>query len=216
MKIIIIGPHGSGKTTIGRLLSKHYSIPFLSSGEIVREYAKTNENIRVFLEKKEYVPDEFVNRIIVEFLSKKEYENGFVLEGYPRNINQLNYFLKYFTIDVVVNLIVDEKILIDRLLYRLVCPNCKENYNIKLKPPRKNELCDKCNVKLEKRIEDNFEGIMKRNEEFRDKTLSVIEKFREMGKVVDVDVSSTDVNENLKSVILKIDEFREIIKTSKK
>ncbi|MEM5874399.1 MAG: nucleoside monophosphate kinase [Candidatus Aenigmatarchaeota archaeon] len=208
MKILIMGPHGSGKTTLGKMLSQHYNIPFISSGEILREYSKFDENIKRFLESKTYVTDDIVNEIILKYLLSENCKNGFILEGYPRTITQLYFLEKHFDIDFVLNLIVREDVLMDRLLYRLVCPSCKANYNTKLKPPKNDELCDVCNVKLEKRIEDTEEGIKKRYEEYLSKTTPVLEIYKRKGKVIDVDVSENDLNKNFEKCIKIIDEFR--------
>jgi len=197
-KILIIGIHGSGKTTLGKLIANHYKIPFISSGEILREYAEKDQEIKSYLDKKEYVPDSIINRIIEEVLKDKD---GFVLEGYPRTIDQVNYFEKICEVDIVLNLIVDEKLAIERLLYRMVCPVCKENYNKKLKPPKNDEVCDKCNVKLEKRVEDDEDGIKKRIENFKKYTLEVIEYYRKKDKVRDLDVNENDIQKVFEKAI---------------
>ena len=135
--ILMIGAPGVGKGTYSRMLSKDLNIPELSSGEELRKLLKSNQNnnpqisrIKNLMDKGQLVDDEYIFNFMKEKLCRPEYSKGVILDGYPRNINQAMHFKTLRTMDLVINIELEESILIKKLLGRRVCINCGKNYNI--------------------------------------------------------------------------------------
>lgn len=216
MRIIIIGPPGSGKGTQARRISDKYGIPHISTGDILRDAVRRGTDLglkaKTYMEKGELVPDEIVNDIVKERLSMEDCVNGFILDGYPRNIAQaekLDQILRESgkTIDVVIYLVVDDDEVIRRLTSRRICPNCGAVYNLLISPPRKDELCDTCGAKLVQR-EDDREDVVKARLNLYKRTFEPLLKYYETrGILVKLDGSKT-INEvwaQIDGILSKLD-----------
>ncbi len=163
----------------------------ISTGELLREEAakKTTLGERVggYLEKGELVPDEIVNGMVRERIQ----EEGFILDGYPRNLSQaeaLTQMLKTLglSLDAAVLLEVDEETVVDRLSSRLVCSRCEAVYNL-LSPPQRDGLCDRCGGPLHQRDDDRPELVRKRLRDYRAEMAPVIDYYRARGLLRPVD-----------------------------
>ena len=125
MKLVILGPPGAGKGTYASRLTKKLDIPHISTGDIVREkiksQSKIGKTIKQYSEKGALVPDTIINQLLAKRLNKSDCTKGFILDGYPRTINQAESLEKIAKIDVVINLNVSDKIIIDRLSSRILC-----------------------------------------------------------------------------------------------
>ncbi len=192
MKIILIGIQGSGKGTQASILSSKYGFKHINVGEIFRNNIKNETEIGLKIKKYvnagKLVPDEIVIQMVKEVLDK--YDN-FVLDGFPRNINQAEFLTKNVNIDKVINLILPDEISKKRLLARRVCENCKADYNLIYKPPKVEGVCDICGGKLIRRKDDTEEAIQKRLDAFHKETAPVIDYFRKKNLVVDIDANQS-------------------------
>ena len=163
MKIILVGIQGSGKSTQGNLLSEKLNLPYLSTGHIFRELAKERTPLGRYIKETMtagyLIPDEKTNEIVSDYLSRPEYEQGFILDGYPRTITQAKAFKN--GIDKVIYLEVSDKEALWRLSYR-------------------------SNDNGEKREDDTLSAIRKRIELFHKFTEPVLEFYREKGKLISI------------------------------
>lgn len=185
MKIVLIGLPGTGKTTIGKILSSKLSFPLIGVGDLLREEAKKGTEeariIKEYLEKGLIVPVEITNKIL---LRKLKNLNDFILEGYPRNVEQAKFLLTHFPDVKVVLLKTPVEIIVQRLSSRRVCPKCGRIYNMIFDPPQNDEICDICKVKLIRREDDEPELIRKRIK-IQEKSLrEVLDYFSRVGKEV--------------------------------
>lgn len=178
MYIVMLGKPGSGKGTVGKMLSKKLGIVHISSGEMFRSYikkaGKLGEEIDFYISKGNLVPDDLAIKLVEKRLQEKDCENGVILDGFPRTVAQakeLDRFLKEKNkkVDIAVELALTDKDIISRTLNRLVCSNkdCREVYNLEFKKPLVQGICDICGNKLEKRDDDNLETVKTRLENYK-------------------------------------------------
>lgn len=186
----MMGPPGGGKGTYSSRISEDYDIPHIATGDIFRaevdEGSDLGKQIEEYLEQGELVPDEIVNDVVRKRLSKPDCEEGFILDGYPRTESQADALEDITDIDLVINLEVSEKVIIDRLSTRRICRECGEIYNLKSMPPEEEGVCDKCGGELYQREDDRPEVIKNRLEEYREKSEPIIDYYRDKGIVKDI------------------------------
>jgi len=196
MRIMILGPPGSGKGTRARIISDMYGIPVITTGDMLREAAARGTRLgavaKGYMDRGELVPDDIVNGIVAERLQKADLEKGFVLDGYPRSVAQadaLDEILEEagIELDHVVVVDVKDETIISRLSLRRSCPRCGEIYHLKKKPPRRDEICDRCGFTLIQRSDDEEEVIRRRLEVYREKTQPLIERYGKRGLIRFVD-----------------------------
>lgn len=196
-----MGIQGCGKGTQASMLSKRFSWRHINMGEEFRQHIadKTDlGNIAVkYIEKGDLVPDEFVFQLLGEAVKKNE--TGFVLDGFPRNLQQEIYLDAHYDIDRVLFLRLDEKIAIERISARRECENCKTNYNLLWKRPAKEGICDICGGKLLQRDDDREEVIERRLEKYFARTRPIVENYRKKGILIEVDANQSikDVHEEI-------------------
>ncbi|WP_347272846.1 adenylate kinase [Candidatus Kuenenia sp.] len=187
MRIVFLGPPGAGKGTQAETISKIENIPHISSGNLLREAieagTETGMKARFYIEKGILVPDQVVVGIVVDRILKNDCGNGFVLDGFPRTLSQakvLDEMLKTLgdSLDIVFYFIVSEQTVIDRLSGRMICSVCGANYHIKLVPPLKDGICDKCSGKLLQRADDKPETIIERLKVYREQTAGLVEYYK--------------------------------------
>jgi adenylate kinase len=178
MKLVLIGIQGSGKGTQAGILSSKYGIKHINVGEIFRNNIKNEteigKKIKEYVNNGKLVPDEIVIQMVKEVLDENE---NFILDGFPRNINQAEFLVSNYHIDKVVNLLLPDEISKKRLLARRVCENCKADYNLIYKPPKKEGICDICGGKLIRRKDDTEEAVQIRLDAFHKETSPVIDFF---------------------------------------
>ncbi|MEK6951921.1 MAG: adenylate kinase [Nanoarchaeota archaeon] len=183
MKIIILGAQGSGKGTQSKLLSESFKIPHISTGDILREEYENKTELGLmaneYTKKGLLIPNELINDIVKKRLERKDCKRGFILDGYPRNIEQANFLSKIVEIGKVIYLKVSEAVVFRRLAERLICSKCGQIYGINRKPI-KDEICDKCGSKLVKRQDDKEEEqIRTRLKGYVEKTVPLLEFYKD-------------------------------------
>jgi adenylate kinase len=192
MNLILLGPPGAGKGTQAIRLAKALNIPHISTGDLLRENVKKATDLgkeaKNFMERGLLVPDELVARMLSERFDSSDAKNGFILDGYPRNINQaktLDEMLsqRKMAVDAVVYLDSSEPVIIQRLSGRLVCAKCAANFHTTNMPPKVKGVCDICGGSLYQRTDDKEETIRKRLEVYRREVASLIDYYGKNGKL---------------------------------
>ncbi len=190
MRIVLLGPPGAGKGTQAAKLIDKYNIPHISTGDIFRKNLK--EKTELGLKAKEYmdkgllVPDNLVVDIVKDRLLEKDCERGFLLDGFPRTVEQAEALEKEMekleiSLDGVINIETEDKVLIDRLTGRLVCKKCGATYNSKFNKPKNNDICDVCDGPLYTRDDDKEETVKNRLEVYKRQTQPLIEYYDKKG-----------------------------------
>ena len=206
-RILLLGAPGAGKGTQSKRLAESYDIDHITTGDALRankdmetEYGTPRE----FMEAGELVPDPVVNEIVEAAL---EDADGFVLDGYPRNLDQAEYLSNATDLDAVVYLDVAEEELVERLTGRRVCPECGANYHVDFNPPEEEGVCDECGAELVQRDDDTEDTVRERLRVFRENTEPVIEHYREEGDLVEVDGEGTpdEVFEAIADIVDDVD-----------
>lgn len=192
MKLIIMGPPGAGKGTQAALIKEEYKIPHISTGDMFREAIKNQTPLgmeaKSYMDKGALVPDSVTIGLVKERLSKADCQEGFLLDGFPRTIPQaeaLNEILKELNIklDAVVNIEVDDSILIDRIVGRRVCPECKAGYHVTNLQPKVEGICDVCGATLVQRKDDTEETVKNRLTVYANQTKPLLEFYNNFGLV---------------------------------
>ena len=190
MKIIIIGPPGSGKGSQAELLQKKLGLKHIPLGEILRQEIRKNTNIGKKVKSisrgilaKDYIVDKLINKII-------KGRDNFILDGYPRHLTQAKYLDKIIKVDKVFLFNIPKNLIIKRLSSRYVC-RCGETYNLLSKKPKKNLTCDKCKKKIYQRDDDKIDVIKKRIELYNKQTKPVIDYYRRKKILFKVDSSKS-------------------------
>ena len=194
MNIVLLGPPGIGKGTVAVKISKKLSIPHIATGDMLRENVthKTKLGLKAksFMDRGLLVPDEVVIEMIKERLKKDDCKNGFILDGFPRTINQAEE-IKETEINKVINMQASDDVIVGRLGRRRVCSKCDFIYNLDFIKPNREGFCDKCSGTLYQREDDKPEAIKERLKVYGEKTKPLINYYKEKGIIADVDGSGT-------------------------
>lgn len=191
MKLLIMGPQGSGKGTAAEELKKQFNLATISTGDLFRNAIKNRTELGKMVEPiinaGKLVPDEITIAMLQERLEKDDCKSGWLLDGFPRTLNQAKELLKIANIDKVIYLDVDKNTILDRISGRRTCPACGHIHNIKYSGDPNN--CAVCGEKYVVRDDDKPEAIEKRLKTFEEQTLPAKKYFEQMGLVLDVDAS---------------------------
>lgn len=209
MRLILLGPPGAGKGTQASSIVAEYGITHISTGDIFRHNIKNEtelgKKVKSYLDKGQLVPDELTIDLVWDRLSKDDCKKGFLLDGFPRTINQAEALQKGLEerglkLDKVINIDVDKNILVKRLSGRRVCKNCGETYHIDNKPTLKDGVCDKCSGEVIQRADDNEKTVLDRIEVYEKQTFPLIDFYKNLGLILTVDgtLSIEDVFSQIK------------------
>ncbi|MGB9621661.1 MAG: adenylate kinase [Brevinematia bacterium] len=186
MRLLIVGAPGAGKGTQSKLISEKLGIPHLSTGDILRSEissgSELGKKVKDFVDKGLLVPDDLIADVLLNEISKDKYKKGYILDGFPRNLNQVKIMEdKGILIDKVIFIDTSEEEILKRISGRRVCLNCGQVYNIYYNPPKVENKCDKCGSELIQRDDDKEEVVKSRLRTFRDSTLPVIDYYSKKG-----------------------------------
>jgi adenylate kinase len=191
MKLVIFGPPSAGKGTQAQKLSKQYGIPQVATGDLLRKAVadKTPLGLKIksYVDQGKLGPDDIIVRLIKERVSKPDCRKGFLLDGFPRTMGQAKELEKMTDIDLVLRIIVDFEVLVERAVGRRTCPKCSAVYHIKFNPPMNEGTCEKCGSRLIQRDDDREETVRNRLRVYQEQTAPLIEYYRKKGKLVDID-----------------------------
>lgn len=200
MILIMLGAPGTGKGTVAGILSKELGIVSVSSGDIFRkaisEKTELGKEVEKYLAEGALVPDELTIKVIEARLLEPDLKNGVILDGFPRTTHQaeeLEKFLKENEREVtkVINLVTPEEEIIERIVNRRICSNqsCKTVFNMKLNPPKADEICDICGGKLIQRKDDKEEVIKSRLDTYYTETAPIEKFYKEKGLLYSTKIS---------------------------
>jgi adenylate kinase len=206
--ILLLGAPGAGKGTQSKRLAAEFDLEHVTTGDALRANKDMDisdmdfeyDTPREYMDAGELVPDDVVNEIVKTALREAD---GYVLDGYPRNLDQAEYLTEITDLDAVVYLDVSENELVDRLTGRRVCPDCGANYHVEFAPPEEEGVCDECGAELIQRDDDTEETVRERLSVYRENTEPVVEHYREEDVLVEVDGEQTpdDVFEDVAAVV---------------
>ena len=196
MRLLLIGPPGGGKGTQAKFLIDHFSIPQISTGDMLRENVRSEtslgEEARKFMNKGKLVPDSVILDMMKKRLAEQDCRNGYILDGSPRTIPQaegLDILLIDLNqkLDHVVIMDVPDNLIITRLSNRRSCKECGQVYNLLFEPPKNAGKCNNCNEELYLRSDDNPATIQQRLNVYHKQTEPVIKYFSDQGltKIID-------------------------------
>ena len=211
--IMFIAPPAAGKGTQAEIITAKYNIPHISTGDILREIAKEDSEIGNYVAETmasgKLVKDEITYQLIEERLARDDCKNGFIIDGFPRNLDQAIEYDKIlaklgYEVGNVFLLNISTKTLEKRITGRRVCEDCNAIYNINdtAKAPQVESVCDKCGGKLYQRKDDNLESFQTRFAMYQEKTEPIIEHYRKQNVLHEI-----DSNHEFDEVFRQIDEI---------
>jgi adenylate kinase len=190
MRLILVGPPGAGKGTQAVHLAEHYKIPHISTGDIFRANIKGGTELgklaQSYMDAGNLVPDSVTNSMVEDRLGQSDVGNGFLLDGYPRNVGQAEFLdgvlnAKGAPLDSVLELSIANDEIIKRLSGRRICRGCGASFHIHFEKPSKDGLCDKCGGELYQRQDDNEATIANRLNVYTEQTEPIIEYYKKAG-----------------------------------
>ena len=215
--ITLLGAPGAGKGTQAKLIARHYGIPHISTGDILRENVAWNtllgSKAKAVMERGELVSDDLVNGMVSERLLQPDCERGFILDGFPRTVMQAEWLDRELASKgnrlplVVVNVSVSYNQLLQRLTGRRTCPVDGTIYNIYLQPPKKEGACDVCGSPLTQRKDDKEDVISERLKNYELQTKPLVEFYAQRGRLRQVD-GELPVEQVMATIFREIERFR--------
>ena len=207
MRLILVGPPGAGKGTQATRLAAHYGIPHISTGDIFRANIKGETELgklaKSYMDAGNLVPDSVTNEMLKDRLTQSDVVNGFLLDGYPRNVGQAEFLAdvlkeKSLSLDSVLELSIPNEEIIKRLSGRRTCRNCGASSHVIFEKPKVDGVCDNCGGELYQRDDDKEEVVINRLKVYSEQTEPIIEFYRNLGllKVISAigDVSEISAN----------------------
>ncbi|ADQ66513.1 adenylate kinase [Halogeometricum borinquense DSM 11551] len=194
--ILLLGAPGAGKGTQSKRLASEFDLEHVTTGDALRANKDMDisdmdfeyDTPREYMESGDLVPDDVVNEIVKTALQEAD---GYVLDGYPRNIEQAEYLTEITDLDAVLYLDVSEEELVERLTGRRVCDDCGANYHVEFAPPEEDGVCDDCGGELIQREDDTEETVRERLTVYHKNTEPVVNHYRDEGVLVEIDGEQT-------------------------
>lgn len=212
MRIVLIGPPGSGKGTIAKIIMDRRHIPHITTGDLLREEVGRETEIgklaKPYMDRGDLVPDDIVNGMVEKRLQESDARKGFILDGYPRNVSQarsLDHILDrlHTRLDCVLDVVVGDAELLRRLTTRRICPECGAIYNLLNKPPKRPDVCDNCGASIIQREDDREDVVRARLVVYKKEAESMINLYRDRGilRIVRGDVGLDALPEEINRVL---------------
>lgn len=209
MNIIILGAAGSGKGTQADLIAQEYRIPHISTGDIFRENMKNHTPLGIeaqkYIDKGNLVPDDVTNNMVRDRLGKHDCRKGYILDGYPRTLPQLQALFSFSRVDTALDIELSDDEVIHRISGRRVCGSCGKGYHVDYLKPKKQGICDACGGKLIQRTDDTPVTVKNRLEIYHRQSQPIIDELKKKGilKTIDGSPSIEDVFKKVKSALVR-------------
>ncbi|TYQ15116.1 UNVERIFIED_CONTAM: adenylate kinase [Acetivibrio alkalicellulosi] len=196
MRLIILGAPGAGKGTQAVNLAKNYNVPHISTGDIfrsnIKEGTELGKKAKEYIDKGLLVPDDVTIGIVEDRLSQSDCSKGFILDGFPRTIEQaqkLDSMLENMEVklDKVLNIHVPDSEIVKRMSGRRVCPACGMSFHTEYKPTQQENICDSCKANVIQREDDKEETVLQRLKTYHNQTVPLIEYYGQKGSLVTVE-----------------------------
>jgi adenylate kinase len=196
MQLILLGPPGAGKGTQAARIEAEYGLPQVATGDMLREAVKQETELgrkaKQYMDQGQLVPDEVVIGIVKERLAQEDCREGFVLDGFPRTVEQARSLTEILSdldckLDAVLNIEVSEEEVVHRLSARRVCKDCGATYHLEYDPPATEGVCDKCGGELYQREDDTPVTIKERLKVYHEKTAPLIDYYRQRDLLKTID-----------------------------
>ncbi|GLW96303.1 adenylate kinase [Microtetraspora sp. NBRC 16547] len=198
MRVVLVGPPGAGKGTQAQFIASHLSIPKISTGDIFRANVSGGTELgklaKEYMDRGDLVPDEVTVAMVRDRLGEKDAQQGFLLDGFPRNVPQAQILQKMLAefgtgLDIVLELVVDDEEVVRRLAGRRTCRQCGKVWHVDFDPPSVAGVCDACGGELFQRDDDREETIRRRLEVYQEQTSPLINFYSDEGILVQVNAT---------------------------
>ena len=195
MRLILVGPPGAGKGTQAQFLSEHFAIPHIATGDIfrvnLREGTALGIDAKGYMDSGELVPDSLTNAMVADRLIQTDVANGFLLDGFPRNILQAEVLDAILSqagtqLDAALELTVESSEIIRRLAGRRICRNCGRTWHLDFDPPSAPGTCDDCGGEIYQREDDNEATVLRRLEVYSEQTEPIVGYYRHQGVLISI------------------------------
>ncbi len=215
MRLILLGPPGCGKGTQAQRMAEEYRIPQISTGDLFRKAVKERtalgQEAKKYMDQGKLVPDDIVVGMVEERLEENDCKGGFILDGFPRTLEQakkLDKLLKKKKLDIdsVVSIEVDDNEVVKRLSGRRTCRKCGSMYHVFFNPPGNEGVCDKCQGELYQRDDDHEDTIRTRLQVYHDQTAPLIKYYTDKGSLSRIEGvgSIDDIFNRIEEVLSKV------------
>jgi adenylate kinase len=215
LNLVLLGPPGAGKGTQARRLSEDFGLPYIATGDMLREAVRDETElgakVKEYMERGDLVPDDLIIKMIIDRLQKPDTENGFILDGFPRTLGQAEALDRELeslgrSLTAVLVFDVDEDEVMRRLSGRRVCVKNQHNYHVEFNRPKHDERCDLDGSRLIQRDDDREEVVKHRLEEYHSKTEPLIEYYEEQSilRRVDASRSADQVRDQIRAILAAV------------
>jgi adenylate kinase len=195
MRLILLGPPGSGKGTQAKLLCERRKLVHVGTGDILREAARQGTPLgklaKPYIDAGKLAPDDLVNEVVTERFRRPDRPQQFVMDGYPRTLAQAHAFDKvlrqhHLGLNQVILVVVGDEPIVQRMSGRWSCPKCKATYHLANNPPRRDGVCDECGTALFQRPDDKEETVRERLRQYHQNTVDLIPYYRDQGLLTEI------------------------------